>query len=104
MDDITRRARLGLTRRQNRLLHSWGYPYVLDQFRLHVTLTNKLEVAELAPVREAAERHFASLIDRELILDAIAIFCEPHEGAAFLAEERFRFAGAESRPGRSCGN
>ncbi len=93
-DVIARRERIGLTRRQSRLLRNWDYPYVLDQFRFHMTLTNSLqEDAGLARLREAANRHFAAVINRPLILDAVAVFCQGQEGASFIAQERFPLAG-----------
>lgn len=53
-DEIARRRPDRLTERQRDLLESLGYPYVLDQFRFHVTLSGPL--ADPAPARAALER------------------------------------------------
>jgi hypothetical protein len=37
--DRERRSRAGLTPRQIELMDRWGYPFVLDEFRFHMTLT-----------------------------------------------------------------
>ncbi|MGE0237229.1 MAG: DUF1045 domain-containing protein [Parvibaculaceae bacterium] len=92
-DEIARRHRSGLSLRQSRLLLNWGYPHVLDQFRFHMTLSDKLEAVDMARLRPEAEAHFAVAIGVPLLLDAITIFCEAAPGAPFRAEERFTLAG-----------
>lgn len=92
-DEIARRHRSGLNLRQSRLLLNWGYPHVLDQFRFHMTLSNKLAETDMARLRSAAAAHFAPVIGTPLLLDAITIFCETEPGAPFRAEERFALKG-----------
>jgi putative phosphonate metabolism protein len=92
-EEIARRHRAGLSQRQNRLLLNWGYPYVLDQFRFHMTLSNKLGPADMARLATAAGTHFAPVIGVPLRLEAITIFCEAAIGAPFHAEERFALTG-----------
>jgi hypothetical protein len=75
------------------LLLNWGYPHVLDQFRFHITLSNKLAAADLARLRLQAETHFAAVVGAPLLLDAITIFSEAEPGAAFGAEARFKLTG-----------
>ncbi|WP_116084632.1 DUF1045 domain-containing protein [Tropicimonas sp. IMCC34011] len=41
-DEIARRRSAGLTARQDALLTRWGYPYVLEEFHFHLTLTGRL--------------------------------------------------------------
>lgn len=40
--ELARRRAAGLTFNQEANLLRWGYPYVLDEFRFHMTLTDKL--------------------------------------------------------------
>lgn len=47
-DELARRRAAGLTPEQDALLVRWGYPYVLDEFRFHLTLTGRLDRDELA--------------------------------------------------------
>ncbi len=42
MKELQRRRAANLTPRQEFLLMHWGYPYVLDEFRFHMTLTRRL--------------------------------------------------------------
>jgi putative phosphonate metabolism protein len=92
-EEIARRTRSGLNLRQNRLLLNWGYPHVLDQFRFHMTLSNKVGPTDMARLRAEAETHFAPVIGVPLRLDAITIFSEAPAGAPFCAEERFALTG-----------
>jgi len=55
--EIKRRQQANLNPRQNALLQEWGYPYVMDEFRFHITLTGpqsqhdaSLVHAALAPI------------------------------------------------------
>ncbi len=92
-EEIARRHRAGLSLRQSRLLLNWGYPHVLDQFRFHITLSNKLTGTDMTRLRSAAETHFAPVIGVPLGIEAITLFSEAAPGAPFRAEERFTLAG-----------
>lgn len=48
--ELDRRRGSGLSDRHEALLLQWGYPYVLDQFRFHLTLTSKVAKAKLDTV------------------------------------------------------
>ncbi len=50
-DELNRRRAAGLTGIQDALLKRWGYPYVLDEFRFHITLTGKLGHEAMADAR-----------------------------------------------------
>ena len=82
--ELERRHRAGLTARQRELLGAWGYPYVLDEFRCHLTLTDRIP----APRRPAVERvlrdWFAPSLGADVPVDALAVFAEAEPGAPFL--------------------
>src|SRR5215468_4077744 len=46
--ELARRRSAGLDAVEEAYLARWGYPYVLDRFRFHVTLTGPLDAAEAA--------------------------------------------------------
>jgi putative phosphonate metabolism protein len=89
-----RQARLahGLTPRQEELLDAYGYPYVFDEFRFHMTLTDRLAEADRAPILAAAERWFAPALARSHTLDRLALFHEDNPPAPFtrLADYELR--------------
>lgn len=92
--ELARRREAGLSAQQETLLQQWGYPYVMGEFRFHMTLSARLGdgperdalVAALAPLADAvtAER---------FRVDAVALFKQPAKGADFVQVERFAFGG-----------
>ncbi|RBI85915.1 phosphonate metabolism protein [Rhodosalinus halophilus] len=78
--DLDRRRAAGLTARQERLLTRWGYPYVMEEFRFHVTLTGPLPEAERRQAQAALAAHFAPVLPRPYRLDALALLGEDAEG------------------------
>ncbi|MEM6664275.1 MAG: DUF1045 domain-containing protein [Pseudomonadota bacterium] len=52
-EEVARRRSAGLSARQDANLVRWGYPYVMDEFRFHLTLTDGVPI-ESAPAIEAA--------------------------------------------------
>lgn len=79
-----RRQHSGLSPRQLELLDRYGYPYVMEQFLFHMTLTDRLEAADREPVRRAAVDWFSPLLEQELLLDRLALFHEAEPGAPFM--------------------
>ena len=82
--ELGRRRRAGLSPRQEELLAAFGYPYVLEQFRFHMTLTDALTPEMLDAAEEAASTFFAPALGRPVTVDAIAHFVEPEGGGPFL--------------------
>lgn len=83
--ELRRRRAAGLSPAQDALLQQWGYPFVLEEFRFHLSLTGPL--GTLPPeqqlrVTEAAREFFADL--PMLRFDSLAIFAEPTPGAEFI--------------------
>jgi putative phosphonate metabolism protein len=73
--------RLDETLRRN--LDTWGYPYVFDAFRFHMTLTERLASTDAARAEEALRAHFAPLLETPVAVDRIALCREPAPGAPF---------------------
>ncbi|MBP7001368.1 DUF1045 domain-containing protein [Amaricoccus sp.] len=79
-EEIARRAPGRLTPRQRRRLAAWGYPFVLEDFRFHLTLTGALPEAE----REATTRALAAvvgpLLEAPLPVEDLCLFGEGADG------------------------
>lgn len=86
-----------LTAAQLENLHRWGYPYVLEHFRFHMTLTGSVAQTDADRVEQALSGQFADHVDRPLSLDALALFVEPERGAPFLVRSYHRLAVSERR-------
>lgn len=93
-DELARRRRAGLSARQEGLLARWGYPYVLEEFRFHLTLTARLPSGEAEALRRALALHLADALAEPVMIDAIALYAEPAPGAEFLLLRRYPFGGA----------
>lgn len=92
--ELTRRREAGLSPQQEALLQRWGYPYVMSEFRFHMTLTARLpDGAERQAIVAALEPKVAAVTAGPVAIDAIALFVQQHKGAAFTMVRRFRFGG-----------
>ncbi|MGF1628102.1 MAG: DUF1045 domain-containing protein [Kiloniellaceae bacterium] len=98
--DLQRRLGKGLTPRQEELLHRWGYPYVLEEFRFHMTLTGPLAEAKR---RERLQTQLAALfrpvLTEPVPVSEICLYSQADSDQPFLLAERFRFGGAPARAG-----
>ena len=73
-----------LSARQVELMDRFGYPYVFEQFRLHMTLTDRLPEHEREAYTRAAAAHFGALAEADTTLDRLVLFHEPEPGAPFV--------------------
>ncbi len=88
----TRRAAAPLSARQAGHLERWGYPYVLDQFRFHMTLTGRLDDDVRSRVRTILADQAGDSLRAVPPVDGIALYHEAEPGAPFRLIARFPFA------------
>lgn len=88
--DRAARASRGLTPRQEELLDGYGYPYVFDEFRFHMTLTDRLPEADHEEIATAARNWFGALLGQDVVLDRLVLFHEPKPGASFRRLDDFK--------------
>jgi len=89
--DRLRRNLSQLTPLQRRHLDRWGYPYVMDDFRFHMTLTGRLEAERREPVLAMLRDHFAALGVTSLAIDAIALCRQEAPDLRFRIIGRWKF-------------
>jgi putative phosphonate metabolism protein len=82
-DDRMRRNPSRLTPRQVEYLDRWGYPYVMEEFRFHMTLTGRLDETRREAVLAMLRERFARLELAELAIDRIALFKQVDAKARF---------------------
>ena len=83
--DLARRNTAALDARGMELLTRFGYPHVLERFRLHFTLTGPLKQDEAALVTRAVAHRVEDLNKRApLTLDRLCLFMEADIGAPFV--------------------
>lgn len=81
--EIAKRNPDGLTPRQREHLMRWGYPYVLDEFRFHMTLTGPIEPDDRDRVHSLIEDHFSEELSTPLEMDSLGLFEEVKPGGEF---------------------
>ena len=92
--DLARRRVSELDARESELLARYGYPYVMERFRFHMTLTGSVGSAIARRVCKVLEPEINRL-NREapLVLDRLCLFKEPDAGEPFV-----RVADLELKP------
>lgn len=91
--ELAKRRGNGLTPRQETLLTRWGYPYVNEEFRFHLTLTDRLAAAERAVVQAALAPLCLPFCASPLTIDALTVFEQPDRASAFRMTGRYPFGG-----------
>ncbi|EDP64837.1 hypothetical protein BAL199_05234 [alpha proteobacterium BAL199] len=92
--ELSRRREAELSPQQEALLQRWGYPYVMGEFRFHVTLSSRLpDGPERDSIVAALEPLVAAVTATPSTIDAIALFRQDQPGAPFVMERRFPFGG-----------
>jgi putative phosphonate metabolism protein len=93
--DLERRLGKGLPPRQEDYVHSWGYPYVFEEFRFHMTLTGPIKETER---RERLQSQLAALFRPELgspvPVGEISLYSQENAERPFLLIDRFRLTTA----------
>lgn len=71
--EIARRRPETLTDRQRDLLAIYGYPFVMEEFQFHLTLTDRLDAAAMPAAHTAAVAHFSAVLPRPFVLGDLCL-------------------------------
>jgi hypothetical protein len=88
-EELARGRRSGLTPRQEENLYRWGYPYVMDEFRFHVSLTGAIDRDTADHLLPILAEYFAVSTSVPLEIGEIALFVEPGLGAPLRIVRRY---------------
>ena len=90
--ELARRREADLSAQQEALLQRWGYPFVMGEFRFHMTLSSRLpDGPEREAIVAALEPRAAAVTRDPVAIDAIALFVQERKGGAFVMVRRFPF-------------
>ncbi len=78
--EIARRKPGRLTPRQRELLDRWGYPFVMEEFRFHLTLTDRLDAGMADRAAQALSDYFAPVLPQPFAITDLCLFGEPEDG------------------------
>ncbi len=87
--ELARRRGAGLSERQEALLARFGYPYVLDEFRFHMTLTERLEPRVSADLEPWLQQHFAAALQAPTMVADLCLFVQERPDVQFRILQRF---------------
>lgn len=82
--EIARRRPEVLTARQRELLGIYGYPYVMEQFQFHLTLSGALAPDQTAPAMDAVQSHFAGVVPQPFVINDLCLCGEDDLGQFHL--------------------
>jgi putative phosphonate metabolism protein len=92
--DRARRNPSQLTPQQREHLDRWGYPYVMDDFRFHMTLTGRVSAERRETLVSMLRVHFAALGLSSLAIDRIALFRQDDANSRFRIVRQYELAPA----------
>lgn len=87
--DLLRRPPSLLPPRQQALQQRWGYPWVFEAFRFHMTLSDKLADLRLSAWRESLAQWFGPV---DLTIDALTLMEQENRDSPFRVVERFELS------------
>jgi putative phosphonate metabolism protein len=90
--DLARRRQSRLSARQEALLAQWGYPYVMEEFRFHITLSGSLPQPEAESLRDFLAKHFAPVLPQPCVIDSLCLMGED-AGGMFHLIHRYTLSG-----------
>jgi putative phosphonate metabolism protein len=82
-EDRARRNPATLTPRQCEYLERWGYPYVMEEFRFHMTLTGRLDAERREPIVAMLRDRFSATGLKTLSVDRLALFRQDDTASRF---------------------
>lgn len=82
--EIARRCPERLTPHQRDLLNEWGYPFVMEEFRFHLTLTDRLPPGQRLETMAALQAYFQPVLPRPFAIEDLCLFGEDAEGRFHL--------------------
>ncbi len=86
--EIAKRREQSLTSRQEAHLAEWGYPYVFEDFRFHLTLTGALSPEDQAATAAALRPVLASALAAPTPFEDLCVFGEAADGRFHLLRRR----------------
>ena len=90
--EALRRHPADLSKAQRAHLERWGYPFVFEEFRFHMSLTGPLGAGDRAAVARALDAALAPILVEPLDISSICLFGEDLQGMFHLLK-RFPLRG-----------
>jgi putative phosphonate metabolism protein len=82
--ELARRRKANLSPQQDTLLTRWGYPYVMEEFRFHITLTGKMPRDTAETIRQRLEPIARPLLPNPFTVTSLCLVGEDENGMFHL--------------------
>ena len=82
--EIARRKPERLGDRQRDYLNTWGYPYVFDEFRFHMTLTGPLDDDRADEVTAMLRAYFAPVLRNPVVVQSLGLYVQEQPDSDFI--------------------
>jgi hypothetical protein len=96
-EELRHRRAASLSALEDALLRRWGYPYVMEAFRFHMTLTTRLERAEHDRLLPLLRQMFGAVTNASFTLDAMSLCYQEARDRPFRLIRRYPFAAVSAR-------
>ena len=95
--EIERRNPDRLSAPQFSNLSRWGHPYVMDEYRFHMTLTGPLLARDFPRIEQGLKAHFDPVLAEPVVVTNLALFVETERGAPFTVHSLHPLGRVSSR-------
>jgi putative phosphonate metabolism protein len=95
-EDRARRNPSALTPRQRGHLERWGYPYVMEDFRFHMTLTGRLDATRREPILTMLRDRFSAIGLATLAIDRIALCRQDQANSRFRIVKHWKLRAGDA--------
>jgi len=79
-EELAKRRKANLTEQQDQNLMAWGYPYVMDDFRFHLTLSGRLKAKCADALHAALKPVIAEVLPNRFRVDDLTLVGEDTQG------------------------
>ncbi|MFK7997808.1 MAG: DUF1045 domain-containing protein [Granulosicoccus sp.] len=90
-EDLRKRKPEQLSEAQKAYLFKYGYPFVMSEFRFHMTLTGRVHSTEHADYIKWLESTYRQLVPTAPVLDRVAVFWQPDRQTPFTRLAQYVF-------------
>ena len=92
-EEIARRQPEKLTPTQRRLLNRWGYPYLLQEYRFHMTITGHLTDPETPKFLKTLKARYAQLVEQAVSIEDVCLFRQETRKDQLVLTARYPLSG-----------
>lgn len=91
-EERAKRCPSRLSPEQIALMDRWGYPYVFEEYRFHMTLTGKIQKFELSILKPVLKEHFSSALSKPGTVSELTVMKQMNSCSVFEELKRFKLA------------